>query len=384
MNFTEALSSSTSYLTTPLPVAEEWDRLGGCVVAGWLGVGGVGNTLSLVYFAQQARRDLPNKMYLLMCVLDLITSVSLVPVLVSMFRDRAPALFSAGWLCASWGVLWQLIPYYSVFLVLVLSTVRTFSLAAPFRKVSQPGTLSVVAGYGTYLLLRSVVPSLLPNINFYTYSPHKLQCEENVVPELRYWGYLLFKLYSNTLQLILPFPAICVSCCVSCWCVHRSRRTFHRAQTTKRSIQSKATTTLLLITGVYLVFNVPVFVWYSCYLLHITVLREWELFQNSFFMRFYGQSLVYVVGVALNAAVNPLVYAARIKNLREYYLRVLGKGGAGAYPANKTSFRDTCHQYQLTTLVSKRVSNEDIKYTNLEQKTVRRSMRRDYATQNPI
>ena len=56
--------------------------------------GTVGNTIALPYFLRQ-RKDIPNRLYIVIILVDITTSLLMLPMCVSYAADRAPGLFSS-------------------------------------------------------------------------------------------------------------------------------------------------------------------------------------------------------------------------------------------------------------------------------------------------
>jgi hypothetical protein len=53
-------------------------------------------------------------------------------------------MFSSSIFCSVWGFTWELIPYYSVFLVFSLSFLRTFALLKPLIFVRKRVSFTIV------------------------------------------------------------------------------------------------------------------------------------------------------------------------------------------------------------------------------------------------
>ena len=382
--------STTSYetLTAPLlPISETWDHLLAFSSIACFIVGTVGNILALIYFANQ-RKDLPTKIYILMAITDALSCFLVMAVGLSFINERQAGLFEISWLCDIWSTVWNVTPYFSVFLVLVLSVVRTISVKFPFTEVKHKVVLAIITLYLVYLIARIVGPQIM-NKSYNDFDEDYRQhvyCGINIYKVDAIYHYTLA---SNVIQLAGPVIPIIVSCVISCYCVLKSRKatalsrrtcvqkslsipktsvshqasveseasdgsresgTWNKVKRTARNLsttvsltsgrtarnlstisnvssmgagkdrQIRATITILLITGMYIVFNIPVFIYYLFFVVEMFIMpRDKWVFLVSDHVNFYGWNLVFVQCVALNAAINPVVYCWRIEKMRHFY-----------------------------------------------------------------
>ena len=93
-------------------------------------------------------------LYQTIVVTDMLSCANTLPVLYSYLNRRTPGLFGNYYYRQVWGLTWEPLPYFSVFLVLVLSAVRTVGLARPLGGVSRGTVGKVVLGYLGFLVGR--------------------------------------------------------------------------------------------------------------------------------------------------------------------------------------------------------------------------------------
>ena len=149
------------------------------------------NLTALIYFIHArraaARTDhqlvkertlLFNYIYLAVICNDLVILASSIPVAESFLSGREPYLFGNQLFCTAWGVLWNVLPFYSVFLVLVMSCTRTAILAKPQVRVSRRLCVSVMWGYKLLLLVRGTLSLFLKKTD-YAFTPNDNYCWEN-------------------------------------------------------------------------------------------------------------------------------------------------------------------------------------------------------------
>lgn len=119
-------------------------------------------------------------------------------------------------------------------------------------------------------------------------------------------------------QLALPVLPICISCLLSILSIVRSIK-LTQTNRSCSALKLDATITILLVTAVYLVFNLPVFVFWIIYIKDGCTVPV-----NSRFLYWYSWGFTYVVLVACNAAINPIVMMCRIAKFRSRIMWILG------------------------------------------------------------
>ena len=59
-------------------------------------IGMVGNALALLFFCSTQRKDMAGQLYIVICVVDIFTSIAAIPVNMSLWQSREPLLFNIG------------------------------------------------------------------------------------------------------------------------------------------------------------------------------------------------------------------------------------------------------------------------------------------------
>ena len=276
-------------------------------------VGVPGNILALKYFVF-GRKDLPTRIYIIMTLTDIAICFSTFPVAASYLYKRAPMVFGDYIFCVIWGVLWEILPYYSVFCVTVLSITRTVIVINPFLIINSTIVMIIMAIYLIYLAIIRILPLLL-NLNYFRYKEKQCYCYSKE-PINGNW-FDTSETVLNSIQLAVPILPVIISCVISTSVIISSMNVMTNPSLSQQSssrnvIKRKATITILIVTFVYVIFNVPVFInW---------VLNTADVLTNhtttSPAMYYYRWNVTHVVCVALNAAINAIIYFFRMKRFR--------------------------------------------------------------------
>ena len=123
--------------------------------------------------------------------------------------------------------------------------------------------------------------------------------------------------------LALPILPIIVSCLVSVYIL--SRKPSVRAPKSGENLQRHASITVVMVTAVYIICNLPDFINYVFYMeLRI---RDGEMAEryNTNFLWNYSWNTSYVFCIVVNSTVNPIIYLLRNRSYRK---GVLQAGGA--------------------------------------------------------
>ena len=86
-------------------------------------------------------------------------------------------------------------------------------------------------------------------------------------------------------------------------------------------VKVRATVTILIFTGTYVVFNIPIFVLFVLRLLLFPLKEKYpgRFFSNWFIYR-YGWNLCKMLLPAINSALNPIIYYTRMNRFKAWLL----------------------------------------------------------------
>ena len=81
-------------------------------------------------------------------------------------------------------------------------------------------------------------------------------------------------------------------------------------------MKRKATITVLLVTAVYIVFNLPVFINFILYIITLARGTYPAPYYTSIVMSHYSWNFTYVLCVVMNSTTNPIIYFFRMKKYK--------------------------------------------------------------------
>ena len=117
-------------------------------------------------------------------------------------------------------------------------------------------------------------------------------------------------------QLAFPIIPILVSCIIS-YVILSSPIAHSVGSASTRTKKRNATITVLIITFVYCVFNIPVFVNFT--LFTIITIGDYPYpgwFYDNSFMYFYSWNISYIMSVVMNSTTNPFIYFFRVRKFK--------------------------------------------------------------------
>ena len=324
-NSLHATGSTTA--SAEIEIQPGMERFLGTVALFCFMVGVPGNLLATVYFVQEHLNNSRNikklfftELYISMTVFDLVLTGTLFPLIENFYTgSRNGVLFESAWFCTIWGLLWEIVPCVSVFLVGLLSISRMLILIRPMNQNLNLTVLRVIVG--TYFLYHVLIRAIFwladddPLNQKIWYTPGSGYCYFYPT-EYNLWT---ANGYHAGIVLGMPVIPIFVSFVAS---IVKLRETSACPQNFSRAAQTHATVTIIIVTCLYLVCNIPVLLNY-CYYTHTIVNDDisYTLFYSNYsglFMEKYIWSLTYCILPSINASLNPLVFYLRMKPFKTF------------------------------------------------------------------
>ena len=297
-------------------------------------IGIIFNVPSVTYFLTQSARNNNasyfQRIYQIISMIDLFICLTLFPYIDAAFaRGRRSRLLKNGTVCSVWSILWTVLPEMSVFMVAFMSVSRLLLLLKPHR-VFRPVLGWLVPSVYCIVTLTIKLIFRLQDVTEASYNIKIILCIErgklaknnsNYIPTEEEWAWdIAIKILASIQSGMTAIP-ITLSCIITLIYLYKPKGGVVKQKGSTRL--EAATITVITITIVYIMFNIPVLV------VHILVAR-WtssvdsgnmtlaqiratsrEYF-NTDFLEYYAVPLFLVCFTSLNSAVNPLVYYTRM------------------------------------------------------------------------
>ena len=296
--------------------------------------GTVGNMISFIFFTTESvkssNRLYFKRVYQIINIVDLLICISLLPVIDAFIDDPgypyfysdSPMLFGNNIFCTGWGLLWEVLPSYSALLVAILSTSRLIVLSFKRTKMVPAAVCIIMASYLLFTL--GIKMYLLLTYDSMDYEPMTRYCLLVSHDDEQFTYHEIITLAIMITQLTLPIILVSIGFFLIMAILLRDRnkgQSSHRQKT-----QRRAAITVIIVTLIHIIFNIPVLVNFSFYI-HSLVTAEGEIefseIYSNTFLFYYVWPLVYIVSVALNSALNPCVYFWRMKKYRTFIVGVV-------------------------------------------------------------
>ena len=289
------------------------DHMIGGLTALCMLVGLIGNTSAFLYFWGRKRRSVHNMLYLTITSVDICTSLSAATIVVVLFNNRDPFLLEDSLFCTQWYVIIGFSLRMSMFLVVLISITRTINIVFPFFSVSYHKLIYAVLMYGAWLLIFDGVVFGL-KIMYPRYNVHHACClpfppESNHDPGIT----LIVWWFAIEAEFMLPSVVVFISFTASTVSLYKR----NSVKSEKDEKFRRATVTIALFTVVFLVCNIPCFLYQLNVIIYRLSAHTVGLDVNkpgSFY--WYGSLVSQLFTTFLNAALNPCLYFLRMRPMR--------------------------------------------------------------------
>ena len=344
------LSISRVSRTTPkmsLQPYETTDKIISAVLILLLAISVFGNITAFFYFWTNRRKSLPNKLYMTIIIVDLITSFSSVPVITSLLNSRKPMIFASPGLCTTYLLSVNFSMRMAMFLVAVLSITRSVSIVTPHRTRNIKSKLIAVSIICYGALLLGVDGLFLAKRWFISaYNQHMPACVLDMPKEKPPSMKTIMTHFGLTLTEILTPPVLVfISLIIT---IVALKKSVPRSNRNTESRLRQISITVALFTAQHLVCTLPLFIYVLCQaLLFFARIAELSWFFSGH-MIWYGQITFIVLPSCLNTALNPCLYFWRMPRLRKNIWMSLSSVRRGAHQARDTEVQS------LQTLVPNR------------------------------
>ena len=281
--------------------------------------------LQLTYLISTKGHSLVSTLFLSVCAVDLVILITHLPVTASLVMSRSPLLFSSELFCKMWGVVWYTASRLSVVLIALLSITRSLCLIRPFAQPpkSRHMIIVILAALALLVIINGAPVLLGGRYEFESTASLPVPANFDIISDSIYPFFLL-----------LPFLVITISCGVSIAAIR-----YHRHNSTTDTQKQGATTTIILLTSLYLVCNVPEIMFLAGFVIQQAGLDTESLFDFlSVFLLPISDSHVYAhlfvfavnVSVPVNSTANSLLWIYRSQGMRAWMWKLAGRSAAGS------------------------------------------------------
>ena len=278
-------------------------------------IGTVGNLISFMYFKSK-RRDISNVIYMIITGNDILISIAILPVGISLSSNRQPGpWFSSEYGCVAWMYLWHVSVSLSIFLVICLSATRTIALLRPFKRQNIKYLILSVITYLMLILLLNIRVHMY-EFTHIDYSSDFLRCNIFVTSNLITGTEFSTLLVIRNLTYIAPAVVVATSCIISAVLLRRSGVQVQQEEL-QRS-RNRATVTILMFALLYGVCNIPLAITYI-FKTYMWFTNDYEWYNSlyQFDSQYYYYNAVQTLLLAANSAANPVLYFWRMPRLKE-------------------------------------------------------------------
>ena len=306
------------------PPDQEVDRLLGALIVILLAVGLVGNISALLYFRFNQHKSLPDKLYIAIITVDIITNIVSVSTATFLLSNRYTILCHNSDIQLVLVVMGRFSAKMSCFLVAVLSIIRSFAIIKPHKAKQVRPTLvaKVIVGHALFIILMTAVP-----LGLGWTEPSRLprSCPA-LVSKPRHTVAEAFIRIFDQFELLLTSVAVFVSFTLSTVFLKKNKvKPSSNLDTESRS--RRVSVTIALFAALFLFCNLPCFTFQTFLILYQNVesvkqtVDKYVIEDKPIWLFWYDELIFMHIPVQLNAALNPCLYFMRMPRYREQLLQ---------------------------------------------------------------
>ena len=221
--------------------------------------------------------------------------------------------------------MWNILPRFSVYLIVVLSVSRAITLWNPFRPAKKQAILISIVGYLLILILQSCLPYMYSII--YKYDDFLNLCSwrfDDPKFDFNHTVLTILNILLVYIEFCAPALPILISVALTVWCLLNGRA--HSGGGVIDNEKRDATITVIILTVIYILCNLFLWVYYTADLFYY--FGRWD-YAKALDLRDFHLKLVSNVyfhhSVALNSLFNAIVYFVRRKKLQKFVCHLFRK-----------------------------------------------------------
>ena len=303
------------------PPDQELDRLLGVLIVIILAVGLVGNISALLYFWYNQHKSLPDKLYIAIIIVDIMTNIVSVSTAIFLFSDRYTIVCYNSNIQLVLVVMGRFSTKMSCFLVAVLSIIRSFAIIKPHKakQVRPCLVVKVIVGYALFVILMTAVPL---GLGWTEPSRYPRSCpalvskpQTHTVADSFIRIFDQFELISTSVAVFTSFTLITVFL--------KKNKVNPSSNLDTEGRSRKVSVTIALFTALFLCCNLPCFSLQTFLIVYRNVesvkqtVDKYVIEDKPIWLFWYDELIFMYVPVLLNAALNPCLYFLRMPRYRE-------------------------------------------------------------------
>ena len=264
--------------------------------------------------------------------------MSLINFPLSRFNYGAPVLLQNPVICNLSGVLYPLSSHLSVLFVALQSIIRTTSLIFPFHRIRKAPVIAFIL----FCLLWEVGIAVFPFIfgRQHRYYSSIMSCNFSLreVFDVGTFEYHMMLAAIGIMPILWPVIPIIFSCFASVFIlVVRKDSVVGCKSKTAAAYKRSATITITIITVLYIVLNVPYWIFLTFFLFKFS---ETLKYLNKIDPHSLLYSFLNPISFLLNAGLNPVLYIIRMKKVRANAVWLIRRFRYGLVPSSQDSVED--------------------------------------------
>ena len=288
------------------------------------------NSLTIPYFSKK-KKHFSNLIYLFIVAVDICTLISCLPSAVSMLNERKATMLSNPAVCSISGFVFNVASRMSVFLIALLGAARGLSILFPFTKPKLNYYFVPLGVYFAVNIFLAFLPITFSQVGYHyarflgqcSWGIHELSFVDCYGMSCSEWRWMI--IITVILPWLVPGVLVILTSSISIVMLKRSTNTCkglcRKLNKNKFNLVSPAvlpgsrtrhaTITILIMTVIYCIFNMPCWLLYSYLLGNGFSPAKWLRGDIAVYIQIFVSRL----SVVLNSAVNPVVYFSRIEAL---------------------------------------------------------------------
>ena len=275
-------------------------------------VGLPGNVVSLIYYYSSKRKDFSSFIYILVCSIDICICLIHLPVMMALYTNRKPGIFSQRLFCVGWNVAFYYLQQASMFLVMLMSVARSIKLVFIHYRIRTNWLLIAFLVFTGSIIVRFLLVLFFGGDLFYDYYIADAYCIYSAyVMPFSFIDQLVHSFY-------IGIPPILVVVSLSISIISLCQK---KSASVSRIDQKKyrAAVTMTIFSALFLICNLPCLLNNILWFLTELMYKYPEPFYVGDFMFFYSWLISDVICTVLNASLNPVLYLSRILGLKQWF-----------------------------------------------------------------